>query len=87
MHMALSEHLQDKVMELEGLKYQAGQMAGVWGKNQPTKILAKQSCTLKGLLPFKDYDEMPLHRKERPEVVTRGGGDMLGAFLGGSHYE
>lgn len=30
---------------------------------------------------------MPLHRKEQPEVVSRGGGDTLGAFLGGSHYE
>ena len=47
MHMAGSEHLQGKMMELEGLKDQAGQVAGVWGKkptNQPTKILAKQSC-------------------------------------------
>jgi len=31
MHMAGSEHLQDKMMELGSLKKQAGQVAGAWG--------------------------------------------------------
>lgn len=38
--MALPEHLQDKMMELEGLKDQAGQMAGVWGEKPTNQNLS-----------------------------------------------